>query len=325
MTDTPPAADAPSADRRDHHLPQFRVALLAPRYWGTWLALGLLRLRLWLPNGLVAVSAAVIGDLVFLLNAKRRRIARINLQLCFPTWPRIERRRLLRRHFRVATRTLLDLGLLWWASPTQLARHIRVQGLEHYDAARAAGHNVILLTGHFVALEVGAAALSARYPIFGLIKPVKNPLLDWVMTHGRKRFDPRGRLFARSRGMVSVVRAIRSGMGFYYLPDEDLGRERCLMVPFFATVAATLPTLGRLAEMGQAVVIPCITRLRADGRGYDVTLSAPLADFPSGDPETDARRMNAQRETDILAAPEQYMWTFKLFKTRPEGEPSPYG
>ena len=53
-------------------------------------------------------------------------------------------------------------------------------------------------------------------------------------------------------------------------------------------------------------------------------LLPPLEDFPTGDPERDAASVNKARETLIRLAPEQYMWTLRWFRTRPEGETPPY-
>jgi KDO2-lipid IV(A) lauroyltransferase len=40
--------------------------------------------------------------------------------------------------------------------------------------------------------------------------------------------------------------------------------------------------------------------------------------------EDDARRMNAFVEARVREMPEQYLWTHRRFKTRPEGEPNFY-
>jgi lauroyl/myristoyl acyltransferase len=55
-----------------------------------------------------------------------------------------------------------------------------------------------------------------------------------------------------------------------------------------------------------------------------VWLRPPLENFPSGDEIEDAARMNREIEAGVRAMPEQYMWTFKLFKTRPDDADSPY-
>jgi KDO2-lipid IV(A) lauroyltransferase len=117
---------------------------------------------------------------------------------------------------------------------------------------------------------------------------------------------------------------VRAGYFTYYVPDEDFGAKQSVFVPFFGVPTATLPVLGRLAETTDALVVPCFTRTLPGGRGYEVTLAEPLADFPTGDATEDARRMNQALEAGVKAMPEQYMWTFKWFRTRPDNGPSPY-
>ena len=46
--------------------------------------------------------------------------------------------------------------------------------------------------------------------------------------------------------------------------------------------------------------------------------------FIFGDPEKDARRMNKKIEKAIRQYPEQYIWGYRRFKTRPPGSPSLY-
>jgi len=318
-----PAA-ASAARGAEDYAPCYRREFLLPRYWGVWAALALLRLAHLLPRRLTAFFAARLGDLYFLLSAKRRRIARINLQLCFPEWSRRQRRRCLRRHFRVAAQCAFDYGLLWWAPRAKLNRLVRLVGVEHYQSWHDQGRHLIVLTAHFMALEIGAAVLEQRYRGFGLIKPARNKLIDWYMTRGRMRIGEHTQLFLRARGLRPVVRAIKQGLGFYYLPDEDFGPEQSVFVPFLGTQAATLTTLGRLARLTQAVVIPVSSRVLPGGRGYEVHIRPALENFPTDDETADAARMNAVLAEEIRARPEQYLWTFKLFKTRPDNAPSPY-
>ncbi|GMQ89982.1 MAG: lipid A biosynthesis lauroyl acyltransferase [Gammaproteobacteria bacterium] len=297
------------------------VGHLRPRYWGTWAALGLLRFGVLLPLGVARWLGSAWGWLFLLLNAKRRRIARINLAMCFPELSTQERRRLLRKHFVSVGKSYADLGFLAWASKPRLVRSIRLVGLEHLDDAARRGKNVILLIAH--CLGVNYASIIARHhAMFSMFKPPHDAVVDWFLNKGRMRFGCA--LLSRHQGMRPVVRALQRGMALYYIPDEDFGPERSLFAPFFGVPTATLPTLGRLARMADAVVIPVSIRMLPGGAGHELTLSPALGEFPTGNPNDDAARMNAALEQSIRAAPEQYMWTFKLFKTRPDNGPSPY-
>jgi lauroyl/myristoyl acyltransferase len=155
-----------------------------------------------------------------------------------------------------------------------------------------------------------------------MMKLQRNPVVNWILNRGRLRFG--GGLLSRDQGLRPVVRGLRAGLAFYYLPDEDFGPKQSVFVPFFGIPTATLPTLGRLAEMADAAVVPCFVRVLARARGYEVVLGAPLASFPSGDRLADAAAMNRAMEDGIRDMPEQYMWTLKLFKTRPDSAPAPY-
>jgi len=301
----------------------YRVRLgrraFAPRWWPSWGWLCLMRLTVFLPLAWSRALGAGLGLLMMAANAKRRRIARVNLALCFPGLDPSARARLLRRHFIVSGQSYFDLAYLAWASARRILRKTRIRGAEHY---RRLGGNVILLAPHCVGMNFGGAVLARSRAQFSMVKPQRNPVVNWLLQRGRTRFGCL--LLARQQGLRPVVRILQEGLAFYYLPDEDFGARRSVFAPFFGVPTATLPTLGRLAELTDAAVVPCFTRLLPGGRGYEVILKPPLEDFPSGDRVRDAARMNAAIEDGLRAMPEQYLWTFKLFKTRPHGAPSPY-
>lgn len=280
-----------------------------------------LRMLALLPLPASRLMGAGLGLLYYLTNAKRRRIARVNLRLCFPELSDRSRRQLLRRHFRRAGQAYVDIGFLAWASEARFRRAVRLHGIEHIASARAAGRRVILLAPHCVGMNVGGIAVARDHAVFSMVKPQRDPLVNWVLNKARSRYG--SPLIGRGQGLRPVVRALNAGQMFYYLPDEDLGPQHSVFAPFFGVPTATLDMLGRLARLTRAVVVPCFTRLTP--AGYDVYLLPPLAEYPTGDAVRDATTMNLAIETEIRAVPEQYMWTFKLFKTRPDGVRSPYG
>jgi len=124
--------------------------------------------------------------------------------------------------------------------------------------------------------------------------------------------------------LKALLRYIRQGLPFYYLPDQDMGERASVFAPFFGVPAATVTALSRIARSTNAAVIPCITRILPKGRGYEMRLYPPLKNFPSDDPFDDSRRMNEEVENRVREMPEQYMWSYRRFKTRPNNEPSLY-
>ncbi len=315
-TDTPRSAPSPvyyrlKLDRRS----------FAPEWWLSWLLLGSLRLLAFLSLRVSRLLGAMFGWLMYALNAKRRHIARVNLAMCFPQRSARERERLLRRHFIVSGQAYLDLGFLAWAGERRILRKVRLRGLEHYRE-HAAKKNIILLAPHCVGMNFGGSVIAREHAQFSMVKLQRNPAVNRLLNRGRMRFGCR--LLARQQGLRPVIRGLKQGLAFYYLPDEDFGPRHSVFAPFFGVPTATLTTLGRLTRMTNALVVPCFTRLLPGGRGYEVILKPALVDFPSGDRTHDAARMNAVIEEGLRHMPEQYLWTFKLFKTRPHGASPPY-
>ncbi|WP_127475615.1 LpxL/LpxP family Kdo(2)-lipid IV(A) lauroyl/palmitoleoyl acyltransferase [Sulfurivermis fontis] len=295
---------------------------LAPRHWPTWLGLGLLRISVLLPYPALLLLGHGLGLLMYLLLPSRRRIARINLRLCFPEREERAREKLVRATFRSSGMAVFENALSWWGSAARMRRLHQVEGLEHLLAARAAGHGVILLGSHYTTLEISGRFLACHVdglqPIY---KRAHNPLYEAVMVRMRKKlFDD----LLESTDMRTIVRNVKSGKTVWYAPDQDFGRERSVFAPFFGVPTATLTTTARLARLTGAPVIPFVSQRLPGLRGYRITLLPPLQGFPSGDDIQDASRTNTLLEQQIRDMPEQYLWIHRRFKTRPGGEQSVY-
>ncbi len=303
--------------------PPFPLRFLAPRYWPTWLGVGLLWLLTQLPRRLRTFLGDHVGDLMLERNAKRRDIVLTNLEWTYPELSDGERQGVAHRYFRNMVRCLLDYGILWFGSARRLARTLRLEGEEHLQPLREAGRPVILLTCHHVALDFAGVAYNLKHPVVSIFKEARNPLVDWLIARGRARFG--ALIYERSDNMRPIVKATRAGYALYYLPDEDLGPERSVFAPFFGIPTATIPALGRLARMCKAAVLPYMAYYDPQSGTYTARLFPPLTDYPTGDEVEDARRMNEALEMMIRLAPDQYMWSLRLFQTRPDGEANPYG
>jgi Kdo2-lipid IVA lauroyltransferase/acyltransferase len=274
-----------------------------------------------LPFALLVWFGRALGLLLFVLAIERRRVVLTNLQLCFPHWGAAQRRRVARAHFQALGRSLLEHGILWWASRERVFDLVRVEGEAHF---RAVEHGpVILLAPHFVGLDMGGIRFGAQWEGVSVYSQQKDPVFDDLLLRGRTRLGP-AQLFSRQEGIRPVARAIKAGYPFYYLPDMDFGARDSIFVSFFETTAATITGLSRLARLTGARVVPLVTTQLPGTDGYVMQFYPAWDDFPSDDIVADTRRMNAFIEARILEMPEQYYWVHKRFKTRPAGEASVY-
>jgi KDO2-lipid IV(A) lauroyltransferase len=296
---------------------------LHPKYWYAWPALALLLVMSWMPCRLLWAAGSVIGTIASWFPTSNRSFAERNLELCFPDRSPEERRKLLKRHFRLSGFALLSLGVAWFAPRWRVCKAIQVRDEEILDKACASGKNVILLAPHFVCLDMGGSRLAAmeRRQYVSMYRKSRDPLLEYLFAR-RGRFG--AILVERMASPKPIIRALREGRIFYYLPDQDMGERASVFVPFFGIPAATVTALSRMAETTQSVVIPCITRALPYGRGFEMRIYPALENFPTDNPVADAARMNHEIEAWVREMPEQYMWTYRRFKTRPNNEPSLY-
>ena len=294
---------------------------LTPKYWPTWLGLALLRLISFLPLPIIALLGQSLGWLAYLLIGSRRKIAFKNISSCFPEWTAARCRQVNRKHFRLVGQTLFTAPMNMWISAARFNRLVTITGREHYAKALAEQRNIILLAPHFIGIDVSGLALSYERPLISMYQYAKNGLVDTLSKRGRSRYG--GILIERKEPLRKVLRLISKGDPFYFLPDQDAGRKG-IFVPFFHTQASTSPTLGKYAGFANAVVIPCHTRIRSWGRGYEVRLGEAMASFPSGDELADTVQMNQTIEQMVRHTPEQYFWVHKRFKTRPADESSKF-
>ena len=279
------------------------------------LVLGLLWLLHFLPLRVLRALGWALGLVLYVVAFERRRIAMINLRLCFPDRSEAWRHTITRRHIIAFSRTLLDRSLFWWAPQQRLERIIRLRGREHLRDAD--GRPTILLAPHFVGLDAGGVMMTMATPLVSVYSRQKNRHFDARLLAGRMRFNT-PLLLSRQDGMRRALKALKDGYPFYYLPDMDFGAKDALFQPFFGVPAATISGVSRLARLSGARVVPCITRMVADG--YEVTLMPPWQDYPGISVEADTLRMNAFIEGEVLKMPEQYFWVHKRFKSRPAQE-----
>lgn len=293
-----------------------------PRYWPIWLALGVLRALVALPFRVQLACGATLGRLMYLVVPARRHVAAVNLRLCFPSMPEGERQGLLRRHFASLGIGFFELGMAWWASDRRVRQLVRIEGIEHLRAAMSAGRGALILSGHFPATELTGRRLSLDLPeLAALYRPVRNPLVNEILRRGR---SPSVRELIPKDSVRQLLRALKKGLGVWYAPDQSYRRQYSILVPFFGEPAMTNGALTHIARLSGSPVVPYFPMRMDDGSGYRVEILPALADFPSGDIATDARRVTALFEERIRLAPHQYYWIHRRFKGRPEGYPDPY-
>lgn len=291
---------------------------LHPRFWPTWLGLGMLRIISWLPMRLQILIGGSMGWLLCRLSRRARGIAITNLEMCFPELSDTERRQLLRKSYISLGISLIETANSWWRSPRNLKKHYTINGREHLDTALREGNGVILLSAHFTTLEIGGRMLNMEIPIHPMYREQNNPLFNHIMQTSRDRYF---RSTIHRNNIRQLVSCLKDNETVWYAPDQNYGGKNHIYAPFFGVEAATNTATSRLVKITGASIIPFM-QVRKGSR-YEITLFPALTNVNGEDTLEDTRKVNAELERMIRLAPEQYLWVHRRFKNRPDS-PLPF-
>ena len=293
----------------------------SPRYWALWAGIGLLRLICLLPHRAALAVGRVFGRIAHVVGGTRRAIVRRNIELCFPDLSPDERDALALEHFKSLGMMIIEMGIGRWASDAHMQSITKLVGIEHLNNALDAGHGVILLCAHFTTLEMMGREMSRHAPPFDVVyRRGRSDFMTEFQRSGRERSADST---IEKRDIKRMVRSLRDNRAVWYAPDQSYNRKGAELVPFFGVPSMHTTATSSLARLGNAAVVPFLSR-RLPDLTYEVTLLPALDDFPSDDPIADTKRYVELLEQQIRLCPEQYFWVHRKFKDLPDGYPDYY-
>ncbi len=296
-----------------------RPSLRDPRHWPMFAAMLGAFLLARLPWGLQRALGRGVGTVAWRMAGSRRRAAEVNLRLCFPEKDEAWRQRLLRDSFDALGVGIFEFMRAWWGSITTIRPRVHVEGLEHLLRLKEEGRGMLLVSGHFMTLEMCGRLLCDHVELAGMYRRHRNPVYEWAVKSGRLRYA--SAMFA-NEDIRASVRHLKRGGFLWYAPDQDMRGKETVFVPFFGHTAATITATHQLARMTGCAVVPYFHR--REGGSYHLKIGAPLQDFPSQDVEADTARVNQAIEQMVREAPEQYLWIHRRFKRQPGGRSDYY-
>lgn len=240
---------------KNNNIPSFSTALLHPRFWFTWLMMGLWWLSAQLPFRLQLLLGKGIGRVMYDVAPRRRMIAKRNLELCFPELNQEQQQNLLLKNFEATGIAIFETGMAWFWSRKKLQNKVSINNFDELQALVEQKRGVLLVVFHFTTLEMLGAFTNYLIPTIHMTyRPHNNAVYDFVQARQRARHNTTSTVLDRDnvRGML---KSLKTGHCISYLPDQDYGRKQSVFVPFFGVVAATVTASSRLAAMAQTPVI----------------------------------------------------------------------
>lgn len=297
----------------------FSWRFLLPHYWWLWLFLGAASLVAFLPLRARGWLGDRLGDLLLRRGYKRLRIAECNLRYCLPEQ---DTETLLRDHARLVALGLLQVFVFCLRSHRYLHGMIgEFQGLDYLRKNAAEGRGTLLLSPHHAHAPTVTAVLALGGAPNATILPrwPNNPLLRWFEATMLSRRNGLSDLPARDT--MALIGALRKGATVPFYCDQDYGTESSVMSTWFGKPAATLcnaPVIAKRAKAGVAVASAVW-----DGRRYHI-LVEPWDEYVDLRGQEAADRMNEAFERHVQRQLHGWLWSYRRFKTRPEGAEDPY-
>jgi lauroyl/myristoyl acyltransferase len=301
---------------------EFPRKLLHPKYWGSWLLVGVFFLLRWTTVNFRFKLGKWIGNKIYQKNAKRRAIVKTNIGLCFPDLSEQALEARVIEHFQAYAFGMLEYCQIFFGNWDKIQKETVITGREKVDEAIDRGENVIFMTAHTVLLDFLTIGLGPHYNLFTFYKPFNNPVFDWLIYRARLRYAYP--LFPRDVGLKPTIREIKPGKQLVFVIDEDHGKKTSVFANFFAAPKATLTTPGRVAKMTKSICFATMAFYDERTQNYHISIGEPFefdAKAPAGSFET---VMNHEFEKMVAVYPAQYLWVLKLFRTQPDTDEKRY-
>ena len=302
--------------------PAFKPAYLGPKYWGVWLGVFILYVITWLPLPMIRAMGAGLGRLLGVIVPKRIKVARRNIELCFPDMSKAQQDAIVDENVRRTGMALFETAMGWWWPSWRVKRHFVIEGYEHVEQALQSGRGVFGMALHNVNLEFACRGLGYTHPSIAFYRKHNNPLIDYLQYHGRNRSN---KYMIHKRNARALLSALDDGELCLYLPDQDYGRAQSKFVPF-GGVSETATTAATMMFLRRSNAVPLLITSQYTANGYKVKIYPPIKeDLTAMDDESALTLLNQHILSAIKEQPESYLWMHKRFKTRPNDQmPSLY-
>jgi KDO2-lipid IV(A) lauroyltransferase len=270
------------------------------------------------------------GWLAYHLDQRHARIGIRNLEIAFPERTDSERRRILRGSYMNLGRTAAEYIRLGGFFYRRLARRVTYNRVDIWNELKKKypGKGALILTAHFGNFELLPAGHALHGFQISLVHHTQRFIAgDAMLTFIRERAGVQ--IIRKHRAAREMLRTLMRGDLIGIPFDQNAKRSEAVWVPFFGELAATPAGFDRLAMIAGTPVVPAFIVRQPDGRSHVIEVYNEIEQQRTGDNNADAVENTARYQKAIEAMvrmhPEQWLWTHRRYRTRPQsGSPSLY-
>jgi Kdo2-lipid IVA lauroyltransferase/acyltransferase len=280
-----------------------------------------------LPRSLARSAGIALGQLIYVLHGKLRRVGMRNLAMALPEKSVHERRKIVRGVFTSLGRQFAEICLFPRYARENVSRIVTYDGFENFDRASERGKGVLFLTAHLGGWELSAFAHSLYgHPLHFVMRPLDNPYLDALVRRYRTTYGNTPIL--KDDPVRELLRAMKAGATVGILMDTNMTPPEGVFVDFFGIPACTASGLARIALRTDAPVVPGFTIWDPVLRKYRLRFDPAVKLIRTGDNDADilanTQLFTKTIEDFVRRYPDQWLWVHRRWKTRPPGQPPLY-
>ncbi len=283
------------------------------------LVMSMLRGLACLPLGVAYWLGARLGDVLYLVLARRRRIVFENLAMAFGTDKTAEERhQIARATFRNLGQHVVDFSHVRQLTVQRFTTMCYIEGLEHVETLLQRDMGLLILSAHFGSWELApAVSLCLTTPLHVIVRPLDNPALQRLAEDYRRRCGYR--TIPRRAALAACLKVLRRGEIVAVLMDQSSLRHESIQVEFFGTSAYTSRGPALLAlRTGCPVVSGFLIRV-GQGR-HRLVFSQEIPVRRTGNLQQDivdnTRTFTHVIESYVRRYPDHWFWLHRRWKQR---------
>lgn len=279
----------------------------------------LMRVLSWVPPRAAEFIAPPLAAVLWYLSPRKRRVTRLNLRAVYPDMDSAQRNSIGRASMTHYVRSVFEAGMLWYWPLEKLYGYFdEVQGMEYLAEAESNKQGLIVAAPHCGSWEMLNLLLHQYGKAAILYKPGRYADIDEMLLEKRNRGGAE-MVPATGSGIRRMFKLLKAGYFVALLPDQEPTRGEGHFAPFFGVEALTGVLLPRMARRTGATVVFAVCERRKGGR-YRVKMFKSDDAIYSEDMREAVTAVNQGIEKCIEVDSDQYLWAYKRFRNRPEGE-----
>ena len=280
----------------------------------------LLKFLIWIvPNRVMHLLMKGFSHLVYRMDKKHRKIARVNLDLAYgDKLSDGEKEKIIKACYFNLALSLVDFVKNQGISREALLQKVTFVNESVLTDALKKGKKVILATAHYGNWELVALSIAAAFgPLTIIGRKLDSDVMDVILKQNREQFDIK--LVDKKGAMKQMISVLKEGRMLGLLVDQNTSEKEGILVDFFGKPVRHTPSAAILGRRFDALIIPVFITTE-DHQHYTMTFYEPIMTEKSDDKEKDilesVQKQAAVTEEVIRKKPEEWFWLHQRWKNQ---------